>query len=315
MKSKVNISFVIPAYNEEKYIKETIESIHKYVPSVYKYEVIVCDNGSKDDTVDLSIKLGATVIEDKNATIAKLRNLGVELSNGDTLVFLDADIHLTSKWRREFGVAYNLLQKNPYVLTGSRYDIDTEPSWVELAWFKPMILNQKNKPKYINSGHLITSKKLFESIGGFDERLETGEDYDFGVRATKSGGCIVNNQCLQVIHKGYPKTIYHFFKREMWHGRSDWKSISSVLSSRVLMVSILVVLGSVASVFFLFYGDLRISMYIGLSLLFLIFILVALRLRLKSLSVFLRASVLQYVYLWARFLSLLKALSIRKVQR
>ena len=315
MDNMVDISFIIPAYNEEKYIKGTIESIHKYVPSVYKYEIIVCDNGSKDNTVDLSIKLGSIVIKDEDATIAKLRNLGVESSSGDTLVFLDADIHLTPKWGEEFSLSFNLLQKNPYIVTGSRYDVDTKPSWIELAWFKPMVLNQKNKPKYINSGHLITSKKMFQSIGGFDERLETGEDYDFGVRASKAGGCIVNNQSLQVTHKGYPKTIFQFFKREMWHGRSDWKSIFSFLSSRVLMVSVLVVVGSVASALFFLYGELKVSVYIGLLILFLIFVLVALRFRLKNPFVFLQASVLQYVYLWARFLSIFKWLSVRRVQR
>jgi GT2 family glycosyltransferase len=179
--------------------------------------------------------------------VAALRNKGASESSGDILVFIDGDVAVTFQWGRELNEAINQLRKDPMQITGSICGITKQPGWLEQNWFDPAL--RKKPPTYINSGHLIVSRELFTLIRGFDETLETGEDVDFCERARMSGGTIVPNQQLAVIHKGYPRTLREFIRRERWHGKGDYSSyqkfvsskpaIASVLSTSVLVIALL----------------------------------------------------------------------------
>ena len=237
--NRVAISFVIPAFNEERDLPNVLKSIEDYMPADLSYEVVVADNGSTDSTVSLARKSGAYVLVDESATVARLRNIAVREAHGEVLVFLDADISLTRQWGANIFGVYQSILSDPNIITGSRCGIPSEPSWIERVWFKPLI----HKPgKYINSGHMITSRALFDQLGGFNESLETGEDYAFGVSAQALDATIVNNTSLPVVHYGYPKTICQFMRREMWHGRGDCESIRSIMSSNVALASIIFVM-------------------------------------------------------------------------
>ena len=94
----------------------------------------------------------------------------------------------------------------------------------------------------MNSGHLITTRMLFDKVEGFDASLETGEDYALAQTAKSFNAPILNNPSLAVVHVGYPKTLYQFIRREIWHGRGDCKSISAIIKSKVAMMSMMFVL-------------------------------------------------------------------------
>lgn len=233
--SKPTISFVIPVYNESRYISGNIGKIDKFCP--VGYEVIVVDNGSTDDTVKLAINLGAIVYFEPLATIGNLRNIGAFHAKGQILVFLDADVYLTKEWQCQIEeVVRTITQEDEKLVTGSRCDVADPPSWIEKHWFQGML---KEKANYINSGHLIVSKQLFLKVGGFDETIVTGEDQDFCTRAKKNGAIIVNNSLLRVIHLGYPKDVVEFFRREKWHGLHDVGSCKLFFNSKVGLVSAL----------------------------------------------------------------------------
>ena len=176
----MDLSFIIPAYNEAENIENVITSIKLYVPDVYQYEVLVVDHGSKDNTVKLAEANGAKILSHPEGTIAGLRNLGVKNSTGCILVFLDADILLTQDWKVNIGKVITSLLAGERIITGSWYSVPDNPNWIEKFWFKPL---ERGDNSHINSGHLIISRQLFDEVGGFDEQLETGEDYDISVRA------------------------------------------------------------------------------------------------------------------------------------
>jgi glycosyltransferase involved in cell wall biosynthesis len=90
---KTNVSFIIPAFNEEKRIGNLIGSLKK-LQKDWDYEIIVADGNSTDKTRIIAEKLGAIVIKDnENApkTIANGRNTGASLASGELLIFCDAD--------------------------------------------------------------------------------------------------------------------------------------------------------------------------------------------------------------------------------
>lgn len=230
------ISFIIPTLNEDRFLPVAIGSIHKYVPHDLNYEVVVVDNGSTDDTVQIAEKLGAKLLFCADCTIAALRNLGAREAKGSVFVFLDADVRLTLTWMKNITSTIRLLKENPLVITGSRCGISEKGSWLERSWFQPLIQETAN---YINSGHLITTRTMFERIGGFDENLRTGEDPDFAVRAKKLGARVINNSNLYVVHDGYPKTLTDFIRREMWYGKGTYGSPGLILRSKPALLSIL----------------------------------------------------------------------------
>jgi len=229
------VSFVIPAFNEEKSIGITLQSI---VSGEMKlpYEIIVVDHNSKDRTAGIAQKYGANVITAKCDTIAGVRNLGVKKSNGDILIFLDADVSLTEQWFGEFTGVVDQLFANPMMLTGSHCHAPDNGSWIEKSWFNNYVheVNADN----IGSGHMIVLRELFESVNGFDESLETGEDYAFCMKVIRVGGDIRNNPLLHVIHRDYPKSSWQFIKREAWHGMGDVASLTALMQSKVAIAAL-----------------------------------------------------------------------------
>ena len=102
------VSVIIPNYNYEKFIAETIESV---LSQTYKnVEIIVVDDGSKDKSLEVLEKFGdkIRVIQQKNAGVSAARNHGVSFSKGEFIAFLDAD----DAYRPEFLETVLNLNKN-----------------------------------------------------------------------------------------------------------------------------------------------------------------------------------------------------------
>jgi len=309
---QLSVSFIIPAYNEELFLPQVLESIKHYMPAELSYEVIVADNGSKDKTVEIAQNQGAETFIDEKVTVGGLRNLAVKRSKGTVLVFVDADVSITRSWGRNIYDVYQSIIKNPNKITGSRCGIPVDASWIEEIWFRPLIA----KPgKYINSGHLITSRKLFDLIGGFNEKIETGEDYAFGQLAKRVNADIINNPSLAVVHKGYPKTIYQFMRREMWHGRGDCVSFRRLLASKVAMASIVFMFLHFLAVTGLILGQDFISILSVLLIFFMCASASIFKHETRTIKDLVVTSFLYYLYFVSRFLSCLSFLSARTVNR
>jgi hypothetical protein len=227
------ISFVIPARNEERFIGRVLTRLQEVVASTFDHEVIVVDQCSTDRTAQIAEDFGAKVLSVNVSTISELRNQGASIATGKLLAFIDADVLLHPSWIARFPkVCERLRENNRPVVTGSTCGIPQQPSWIEKFWFEPRLSASRS---YINSGHLVISRSFFDEIGGFDETLATGEDYDLCQRARSAGAEIIDDPALPVEHLGYPKTIQHFFRREVWHGSGDATSLARVLQSKVAM--------------------------------------------------------------------------------
>lgn len=228
-----SISVIIPALNEEKYIGATLESIKICLGK--SVEIILVDNGSSDRTVEIAKEHGASTIIERNITIAGLRNLGAKSASGNVLVFIDADVSMHTSWLNIFKEVYPTLPDDGLWITGSRCQTPYD-DFINTYWYR--ILNHK-ETGYINSGHLIISRPLFELLGGFDYKLKTSEDHDICSRAISVHASIIHQPNLVVFHYGYPKTVVGFFKRELWHGKSDFNSVSAFTKSKIAMASII----------------------------------------------------------------------------
>lgn len=230
-----SVSIIIPAYNEANHLPNLLRSINRVMGR--NVDVLVVDNGSSDRTAAIAEDFGCRVLWLKAKTFPSVaRNAGVKACDSDLLVFLDADIIVTDAWAQEI---QQLSSNSEFVeglcLTGDSYQMSLRPSWIESYWFEPLRTCEK---QYINGGNIVVSRRTFEVIGGFDNRLETGEDVDFCDRARQLGVRITFNSALAVHHEGFPQDIAGFFRRERWHGKGDFVSFHHFKRSRVAQVSV-----------------------------------------------------------------------------
>lgn len=293
------VSFVIPAYNEVSCLGNAISSIKESVSDL-RPEIIVIDNGSTDDTARVATMHEARVRSIGRSTVAAARNLGARMVESEVVVFIDADTRLTGLWGKELARQIQYLRESR-AITGARCIIPESPTWIEKYWFCPL---SKKNVSYINSANLIVNRKAFESIGGFNELLETGEDYDFSARAKESGISVLVNPNYEAIHDGYPRNLTGFFKRELWHGKGDFSSIRSFIKSHVAWSAVF--FGTTQSLLLLslLAGEMQVAaLFLVLSGLFLL----AISTKLFSghgLAFVICNLPLCYTYLAARFLSL-----------
>lgn len=231
--ANTKLSIIIPALNESAHLPATLAIVKKLLGNCDA--VIVADNGSTDGTPEIAKRFGAKVTIHPGVTIGELRNQGAKLSEAELLVFIDADVHLDQSWPENFEKVVKELTLNPLTITGSRCRAASQTSFVNRYWYSR--LNTEKNKNYINSGHLIVTRELFNNVAGFSSELTTGEDYDFCQRALKAGAILKPMPDLIAWHEGYPASLQGFMQREMWHGRNEYKTLTLFLESKVAIIS------------------------------------------------------------------------------
>lgn len=240
-------SFVIPARDEAESVARLIGSIHAFAPDDGPHEIIVVDNGSTDATGEEARRAGARVLMSSARTIGAARNAGVENATGEILIFLDADCTLTKEWHERIDAILPRVRGGAFVCAGAQVFPPRSPRHVLWEhWFLPFA--SQPDASHIGSAHFICRRDDFLTVGGFDESLATGEDYDLCARFKRKGGVLLNDPALRVEHHGFPTTLSAFLRRERWHGRGDAGSLRSVVQSRVAVASLVFVGALVTSV-------------------------------------------------------------------
>src|SRR6266536_439896 len=177
------ISFIVPAYNEEHELSDTLAAIHAAASgAALPYEIIVVDDASTDATPEIASRAGAKVIRINRRQIAASRNAGGRAAQGEYLFFVDADtrinrVHVTQ------GLA---ALEAGYAGGSARVALDGFiPIWgrVLLRAFGALYFG-------LNLGagaFLFTTRRNFEAIGGFDEQYFAGEEVYFSLALRKLG--------------------------------------------------------------------------------------------------------------------------------
>ena len=238
-------SFVIPTYNEERYIAQTIADIKVNFNTRphHEYEIIVVDNGSTDKTVEIANREKCSVFVEPGLSISELRNLGATSSNGRIIVFIDSDVSLGHDWRLSMDEFVPAILSGSRELFGSHYKPFPDTPLPIRFWFVGGYENPRMS--FLPGGHTILSREAFLEIGGFDRAFSTSEDIDFCHRASDLGYAINHRPELAVIHRGDPQTIRAFLKRECWHGGSDFESVRRIFSSMTARATLLFILSHV----------------------------------------------------------------------
>ena len=310
MKNSYQISIIIPAFNEEKYLALCLKSLKELNWPKEYLEIIVVDNGSTDRTREIAKQFGVILLRDDTKNVSGLRNLGAKRAKGHLLVFLDSDCIVPEDWLKNATV----YMENPEVVVWGGPPVPPKTaSWVQKAWFQ-MVDNpyETREVDWIGSVDLFVEKKWFERVGGFNDAMLTCEDVDLCYKIKKHGK-IISDSNLSVIHLREADTIKEFFNKEVWRGKGNMSGLLSHGFSMRELPSLLVP--------FYFFSIIPIilvtfwisSFLLSLSVLIVFFSIPPLLALFKTsmvkskLSLKLQLCVLIYVYFAARSYSLFKS--------
>lgn len=184
-------SIIIPLYNKQEYVGNTLKGI--FAQTFTDYEIIIINDGSTDDSeaIVLSLKDSRIVYKKTlNKGVASARNTGIKMAKGNLIAFLDAD----DDWLpNHLEVLYNLYSNHPDAgIFASRYlfklpgnkllkpdfkNIDNKFSGIVPDFFLSSL-----KYRIATSSSVAVPKTIFESTGYFNESYTNSEDTDMWIR-------------------------------------------------------------------------------------------------------------------------------------
>lgn len=178
------ISCIVPVFNGERYLREALESI--FHQSYHPLEVIIVDDGSTDGTAAVAAAYGekVTYLRQDNAGPAAARNLGLSVSHGEFVAFLDAD----DLWHQEkLARQMARFQARPEL---EMCIVHVQNFWApelqaEATRFHDQRFMQP-QPGYTMQA-LLARRPLFGRIGKLNPALRQAEDTDWFLRATEQG--------------------------------------------------------------------------------------------------------------------------------
>jgi len=213
------ISVIIPVLNEETVIGRCLESLSESRLPKDQFEVIVVDNGSRDRTIEVvktfQDRLSLKILTLEKAHISALRNRGAAQAGGAILAFLDADCLAPPEW---LSTATETMSNSDAGVCGAHYRIPDDATWVGRIWTYDRLQGREQNVSYVPAGDLIILADTFRHLGGFDESIQTNEDFELCQRAIEDGLFVRSHPALGVVHLGTPRTLGGFFRKHRWHG-------------------------------------------------------------------------------------------------
>lgn len=221
------ISIVVPIYNAERYLEECVNSLK--MQSYSNIEIILINDGSVDNSAKICDELKKNdarikVIHNANNGVSISRNLGIDISEGKYVTFVDADDYVSNKYVENL---YNLIVENnaDISVTGNDEIFNGTVIRVNKKINKILTLEETIKEllkeKYISSvcwGKLYKKEIIEKNKIIFDSKLKIGEDFKFIIEVLQNSGKIVIDT---------RENLYHYRVNEnsvtQQQGReSDW---------------------------------------------------------------------------------------------
>ncbi len=215
----MKLTIIVPAYNEEKKISKTLESLKSQ--TFKDFELIVVDNNSTDKTNEIAKKFTENVVVEKAKGYINAANTGAKLAKGDLIAFCDADSIYPKNWVKK---VLTIFEKKPNIValygTCNTYDANFIMNFFSYYFFTGFLLVSRLFGLDNTSGfNFIMRKKEFFEVNGFDPNYtKMSPDIYLGVKL-KSKGKVLLAPTLRVYssfrrfqHGGVIKTTLFFLK-------------------------------------------------------------------------------------------------------
>lgn len=180
--NKLFCSIIIPAYNSEKTIEKTLESVK--IQTHQNFEVLIIDDGSTDKTYTICRDFIEKnkfsqwhLFHHSNQGVSYTRNHGVTLSRSNLLFFLDSD----DTWEQDkINKTLNFMQENNLDMCGESFryfDLNNNISRMGILSRNPFITSS-----------VCLKKNVYLNVGGFNITQKYSEDYNLWLKIILNGG-------------------------------------------------------------------------------------------------------------------------------
>jgi len=221
----MKVSVITPTYNGVNKLPAIFKALE--AQSFNGFDVLVVIDGSTDNTLDvlheLKTELNFKIIEQENRGRASVRNKGAETATGDLLIFFDDDMLPETNCIEEHIAHHKIYEQS--LMSGAQIDdikkavapFQKYKCYLSEKWAEPL-RKYEGSPLPLTHLHLTAAnfsipKKLFEQLGGFDEKLKDNEDLDLAIRAHQLGYPVYYRHSAFAWHRDYP-TCKSFIKRQ-----------------------------------------------------------------------------------------------------
>ena len=186
MNGITNISVIIPMYNSSKTIEKTLKSIINQSMFELVREIIVVDDGSKDNSVEVVEKLQElsqkiVLLKKENGGAASARNYGMSYANGDWIAFCDSD----DEWIEDkLKIQNDIIKNNPQIdfLGGGWMDRNPRVFFKKIDKLYHASLADICITFFPQPSTVVMKKKIYSDIGGFRDDQRYAEEGDFFYR-------------------------------------------------------------------------------------------------------------------------------------
>lgn len=208
------ISVIIPAYNEEKYIKDCLDSLLNQDVKKSLYEIIVVDNTSTDKTAQIVKKYPTKLISEKHKGVAFARNTGTKAARGEILAFTDADCTVPTNWLSNFMIHF---ESDPKLDAIGGVFAFSDGNRI----LKILALKTQRFTWHLAGGNMAIRKKSLERIGGFEKGVNAGEDVLITLKLQKTGKYIIDQKNVMLtssrrFQKDFLRTIFIWFPNDFF---------------------------------------------------------------------------------------------------
>lgn len=215
--SQLNISLIIPAYNEENYIGACLEHAIKHARGRFS-EIIVIDNASTDRTSEVAGAYpGVRVIREEVKGLTTARQRGYVEAQGDILAYIDADTRMPPSWYDSI-VHHFSAADAPVCLSGPYIYYEQSPfqqMMVRLYSYLILLPVSRVVGYMVIGGNFAIRRETLDKMGGFDTTIEFyGEDANIARRASSFGtvafvpGFVMYTSARRLAGQGMLKTVW-----------------------------------------------------------------------------------------------------------
>lgn len=246
-------TIIIPTYNSEKYIEKTLQCV---INQSYKYyELIIVDDGSNDNTVNVVINffknnsnISYKILAQNNSGAGSARNRGIRNAKYSWIAFLDSD----DLWDKN-----KLYVVNEYILKNKNCNfLCHNESFLELNGNKSINNYSKNfnfnyplvkqlfVRNFFSTSAIVCSKKILLKNLGFNESLKSAQDYEMWLRMSKDISLIFINEVLgtyimrngNISTSNYWLRLYNIIKIKIIHR----KKVSLLIFIKTITINLMI---------------------------------------------------------------------------
>jgi len=178
------ISIIVPAFNEEKLIADSLRSMRQAARSFaergWETEIIVCDNNSSDATAALARTGGARVVFEPVNQIGRARNTGAAAARGDWFIFVDADSRPTPDL---FAEVAGQIEAGRCLAGGCTVRLDERDFTADVVTGLWNLVSRITR--WAAGSFIFCQAEAFRKIGGFNLELFASEELDLSKRLKK----------------------------------------------------------------------------------------------------------------------------------